>query len=112
MARTLLLPLALFLGLAIPASASAANPWLAADRSMLNIAHQGGEDEAPSNTMFSYTRALALGADMLEMDVNITKDGQVVVMHDTHLARMCAPDVQVNQLTLAELKTYDPARRA
>ena len=108
MARALLLSILLVLALVPSASA---NPWLGDDRKLLNIAHQGGEDEAPSNTLFSYTRALAAGADMLEMDVNITADHQVVVMHDTHLARMCRPDLDVNNLTLAELKTYDPACR-
>ena len=109
MARALLLSLVVAVSAAAPAAA--ANPWLAPERKLLNIAHQGGEDEAPSNTLFSYQRALALGADMLEMDVNITADRRVVVMHDTHLGRMCRPDLKVNQLTLDEVKKYDPACR-
>ena len=108
MARALL-TLALLLVLAAPAAA-AGNPWL--ERRPLNIAHQGGEDEFPSNTMFAYKSALAIGADMLELDVNITKDGQNVVMHDTHLGRMCHPELDVNDFTLAELKAnFDPACR-
>ena len=39
----------------------------------LNIAHQGGEDEAPSNTMYAYDRAMRLGSDMLETDIHVTK---------------------------------------
>lgn len=106
MARALL-SLLLLLTVAAPA---AANPWL--ERRPLNIAHQGGEDEFPSNTMFAYKSALAIGADMLELDVNITKDGQNVVMHDTHLGRMCQPELDVNDFTLAELKaSFDPACR-
>lgn len=101
------LVLTLLFVLAVPATAGAANPWL--DRHVLHMAHQGGEREAPSNTFFAYERAVAIGADMLEMDVNITKDGVPVVMHDTHLGRMCAPSTLVANVTLAELKTYDAA---
>jgi glycerophosphoryl diester phosphodiesterase len=108
MARALL-SLALLLILAAPAAA-ADNPWL--ERRQMNIAHQGGELEFPSNTMFAYKRSLEIGADMLELDVNITKDGQNVVMHDTHLGRMCHPELDVNDFTLAELKgRFDPACR-
>jgi glycerophosphoryl diester phosphodiesterase len=89
------------------ASPAAANPWL--ERKPLNIAHQGGEDEFPSNTFFAYKNALDIGADMLEMDVNITKDRQAVVMHDTHLGRMGRPDENVNDHTLAELRELDAA---
>ena len=67
------------------APASAANRWL--DDGVMNMAHQGGEDEFPSNTMYSFRKAVALGADMLELDVNPTKDGQLVVMHDWKVDR-------------------------
>ena len=53
----------------------------------MNFAHQGGEDELPSNTMFAFDKALAAGADRLEIDVNLTQDGRLVVMHDTTLDR-------------------------
>jgi glycerophosphoryl diester phosphodiesterase len=89
------------------ATPAAANPWL--ERRPLNIAHQGGEDEFPSNTFFAYKNALRIGADVLEMDVNITKDRQAVVMHDTHLGRMGRPDENVNDYTLAELRELDAA---
>jgi glycerophosphoryl diester phosphodiesterase len=56
---------------AAPAHA-ADNPWLA--KRVLNIAHQGGEDEFPSNTVYAFRRALRAGADMLELDVGVTKD--------------------------------------
>src|SRR4029079_7667122 len=57
------------------------NPWLD-ERTFINMAHQGGEDEFPSNTMYAFKEALAAGADTLELDVNRTKDDQFVVMHD------------------------------
>lgn len=95
------------LTLLIAAAPAAANPWL--ERRPLNIAHQGGEDEFPSNTFFAYKNALEIGADVLEMDVNITKDLVPVVMHDTHLGRMGRPDEQVNDHTVAELRALDAA---
>ena len=57
----LALPLLLVL-LAVPATASAqSNPWL--ERRVLDIAHQGGEDEYPSNTMYAFRKSLEAGAD-------------------------------------------------
>jgi glycerophosphoryl diester phosphodiesterase len=105
MARRVALALLALLVLAAPASA--ANPWL--ERRPLNIAHQGGEDEFPSNTFFAYENALEIGADVLEMDVNITKDKKVVVMHDTHLGRMGHPELNVNDFTYKELRKFDAA---
>jgi glycerophosphoryl diester phosphodiesterase len=91
-----------------PAPASATtNPWLS--RHVLHMAHQGGENESPSNTFFAYERAIADGADMLEMDVNITKDRQLVVMHDTTVDGRTNGTGRVNELTLAQIKALDPA---
>ena len=67
-----------------PAAASAQladNPWL--ERKPLNIAHQGGEIEAPSDTLYAFHGAVRAGADMLELDIGVTKDNRVIVMHDT-----------------------------
>ena len=82
--RALLLAGAVLLVAAGPAGA-ATNPWI--EKTPLDIAHQGGEDEFPSNTMYAFERSLQVGADMLELDVGVTKDGQVVVMHDTTVDR-------------------------
>ena len=59
--------LALTLLLLSAAPASAQNPWL--QRRVLNIAHQGGEAEFPSNTMYAFQHSVKAGADMLELDV-------------------------------------------
>ena len=52
----------------------AQNPWL--KKRVLNIAHQGGEDEFPSNTLYAFQRSVRAGADMLELDVGVTRDGR------------------------------------
>ena len=109
MSRALLaLPAAaLALAAAVPAAGAATNPWL--ERQPLNIAHQGGEDEFPSNTMYAFRSALKAGADMLELDVGVTKDDQVVVMHDTTLDRTTNGKGTIASHTLAQVEKLDGA---
>lgn len=88
-----------------PALAGTTNPWL--ERRVLNIAHQGGEDESPSNTLYAFKKAVRAGADMLELDVGVTKDDQVVVMHDTSVDRTTNGTGLVSELTLREIQRLD-----
>ena len=74
-----------------------------------NVAHQGGEDEFPSNTLYAFRRALAAGANMLELDIDVTKDGQVVVMHDTTVDRITNGHGTVASKTLAQIQRLDGA---
>jgi glycerophosphoryl diester phosphodiesterase len=92
---------------AAPAGA-ATNNWLE-PHTPLNIAHQGGEDEFPSNTMFAFKSALKAGADMLELDVGVTKDDQVVIMHDTTLDRTTSGTGTIASHTLAQIEKLDGA---
>lgn len=75
----------------------------------MNIAHQGGEAEAPSNTMYAYERALRLGADMLEVDVHGTADGHLVVLHDATVDRTTDGEGAVYDMTLPEVRRLDAA---
>lgn len=106
MSRAVLLSLLLAAVLA-PGAHAAGNPWLV--KQPLNIAHQGGEDEFPSNTMFAFKSALKAGADMLELDVGVTKDDQVVVMHDTTLDRTTSGTGTIASHTLAQIEKLDGA---
>jgi glycerophosphoryl diester phosphodiesterase len=90
-----------------PGAAAATNPWI--EKTPLDIAHQGGEDEFPSNTMYAFARSLQVGADMLELDVGVTKDGQVVVMHDTTVDRTTNGHGTVASFTLRQLRKLDAA---
>ncbi len=92
---------------ATPALGATANPWR--HTRPLNIAHQGGEDEFPSNTMYAFKRALKGGADMLELDIGVTKDGQVVVRHDTTLDRTTNGTGTIASHTLAQIRKLDAA---
>ena len=83
------------------------NPWL--ERRPLNIAHQGGEIENPSNTLYAFTTSLASGADMLETDVHLTADGHVVAIHDETVDRTTNGSGSVEDMTLAQIKALDAA---
>lgn len=92
-----------------PTAAYGANPWLQ-QRGILNMAHQGGEMEAPSSTMYAFHTALRdRGADSLELDVNATADDRLAVIHDSDTARITPVDRRVRDLTLAELQKLDAA---
>jgi glycerophosphoryl diester phosphodiesterase len=88
-----------------PASAGSANPWL--ERRVLNIAHQGGEDEFPSNTLYAFKKAVRAGADMLELDIGVTKDDQIIVMHDTSVDRTTNGTGLISEQTLREIQRLD-----
>src|SRR4051794_7165353 len=104
--RRLALAVALLLLAAAPANA--ANPWIQ-KRAPLNIAHQGGEDEFPSNTLYAFRKAVRAGADMLELDIGVTKDGKVIVMHDTTVDGKTNGHGTVASKTLAQIKRLDAA---
>ena len=105
--RRLGLPILLALVLVPAAPAAAQNPWL--ERRVLNIAHQGGEDEFPSNTLYAFKHATKAGADMLELDVGVTKDGKVVVSHDTTLDRTTNGKGTIASRTLRQIRRLDGA---
>jgi glycerophosphoryl diester phosphodiesterase len=107
--RTALMSAAIVVvALLLPASAPAAdNPWLA--ERVLNIAHQGGEDEFPSNTLYAFKRSVKAGADMLELDIGVTKDGVVVVSHDTTLDRTTNGRGTIESHTAKEIRKLDGA---
>jgi glycerophosphoryl diester phosphodiesterase len=106
-ALTVLLTAALLVVADAAVAQAAKNPWL--ETRPLNIAHQGGEDEFPSNTMYAFKRALKAGADMLELDVGVTADDQVVVMHDTTLDRVSNGTGTIASHTLEQIRRLDGA---
>ena len=108
MRRVLLVSLTLCLAAVPAASAQAANRWIQ-QGAPLNIAHQGGEDEFPSNTMYAFRKAVRAGADMLELDVGVTRDGKVIVMHDTTVDGKTNGHGTVASKTLRQMKRLDAA---
>jgi glycerophosphoryl diester phosphodiesterase len=79
---------------------------------VLNIGHRGASGHAPEHTLPSYDLALRMGADYIEQDLQQTKDGVLVVMHDETLDRTARGPAAnctglVHDKTLAQVKTCD-----
>ena len=87
--------------------AAAAGPTDWTKLRVLNIAHQGGEDEAPSSTMYSLERAMRLGSDMLEIDVHTSADGELMVLHDSTVDRTTDGSGSVYEMTAREIQALD-----
>jgi glycerophosphoryl diester phosphodiesterase len=71
------------------------------------IGHRGALDCAPENTMASFREGLAQGADLIELDVQMSADGQLVVIHDQTLERTTNGRGLVADTPLAELRALD-----
>ena len=79
----------------------------------LVIAHRGDSAHRPENTLASFASALEIGAAYAEFDVHLTRDGEVVVIHDATLDRTTNGHGAVRDLTLAEIRSFSagyPAR--
>jgi glycerophosphoryl diester phosphodiesterase len=74
---------------------------------MLTIAHRGASGYAPENTCAAFERAIAMGADMIETDVQLTLDGELVLIHDDLVDRTTDGQGPVADHTLAELHALD-----
>jgi len=83
----------------------------AARQTPLIVAHRGGAALAPENTLAAFENALKLGVDMVECDVHLTKDGEVIVMHDFTVSRTTNGSGEIRDLTLAEIKKLNAAAK-
>lgn len=74
---------------------------------VLTIAHRGASDHAPENTRAAFDLAIGIGADMIETDVQVTRDGQTVLFHDQLVNRTSDGMRPLAPHTLAELRAPD-----
>lgn len=74
---------------------------------MLNIAHRGFSGKYPENTLLAFQKAIEAGADGAELDVHLTKDNVVVVIHDERIDRTTDGEGFVADYTYGELCTFD-----
>src|SRR5690554_5348047 len=72
-------------------------------------AHRGNSSEFPENTIPAFESAIALGVDWAELDIHLTKDGKVVVIHDVNTDRVGDKSLEVATSTYKELLTVDVA---
>lgn len=75
------------------------------------IAHRGGRALAPENTLAAFRKAIALGADYVEVDVRATRDGHLVLMHDASVDRTTNGHGAVRDLDLAAIRALDAGSR-
>ncbi len=77
-------------------------PWI--------IAHRGASDYEPENTLRAFHRAIELGADIIELDVHLSADGHVVVIHDEDVSHTTDGEGRVSDLTLDDLRRLDAGK--
>ena len=75
--------------------------------SALIIAHRGESYDAPENTLASINLAWERGAEAVEIDVHLSKDNQVVVIHDPNTLRVSGIKKKIKNSTVADLKKLD-----
>lgn len=72
-----------------------------------NIAHRGFSGQFPENTLLAFQEAIDLGVDALELDVQLSKDGEIMIFHDEDLSRITGQKGLLRDLTWAELRELD-----
>ena len=71
------------------------------------FAHRGFSGKYPENTMLAFEKAVEIGVDGIEMDVHLTKDNVLVIIHDEDIRRTCDGEGLVRDMTYDELKKFD-----
>ena len=78
------------------------------DGTVVNIAHRGGIVEGyPENTLAAFRHTITVGAEVIEIDIRGTRDGEVIIIHDETLNRTTNGTGPVANYTLGELKKFD-----
>jgi len=86
------------------------HPYFKPDK-FLVIAHRGGRSLGPENTIYTFRQAIDLGTDVLEMDLQTTGDGALVILHDREVNRTTNGRGAVDGFTLSELSKLDAGFR-
>lgn len=73
---------------------------------VLKIGHRGSCGYEPENTIISFKKAIELGVDFVEMDVHISKDNKLIVIHDSNLDKTTNGKGKISKKTLEEIKNY------
>jgi len=98
--------------MAFSARPAPSEPFFAADKpGMQVIAHRGGADLRPENTLTAFSHAVAVGVDVLELDVRSTADGAIVCIHDATVDRTTDGRGRIDSLTLDKVRALDAGYR-
>jgi len=76
-------------------------------KKLINFAHRGASGYCPENTIAAFTKAIELGASGIETDVQLTKDGKIVIIHDESLARTTGLNQLIKDIHSDELLNLD-----
>lgn len=71
------------------------------------FAHRGFSGKYPENTMLAFEKAVEIGVDGIELDVHLTKDNEIVIIHDEDIKRTTDGEGLVKDMTLEELRKFD-----
>ena len=77
----------------------------------ISVAHRGASKLAPENTIQSFALALNQNIDIIELDIHLSKDDSIVVIHDNNLKRTAGIDEYVENLTYSELRKINIAKK-
>ena len=69
--------------------------------------HRGFSGKYPENTMLAFKKAIEIGCDGIELDVHLTKDNELVIIHDEDIKRTANGQGLVRDMTLEELRKFD-----
>ena len=83
------------------------NYWKQSTDNIYVAAHRGWSEKYPENTMLAFREAIKLGVDQVETDIRLTKDQELVLIHDGKVDRTTNGTGKVCDMTLAELKSLD-----
>lgn len=83
------------------------NFWTQSKKNIFVAAHRGWCSEYPENTMPAFVAAIEVGVDQIEIDVRVTKDGELVIMHDADVRRTTNGEGLVCEMTLDKLRRLD-----
>lgn len=73
---------------------------------ILNIGHRGAKGHEPENTLIAFQKAMDMFVDGIELDVHLSSDGEIIVIHDFTIDRTTSGKGLVNELSLPELKAF------
>ena len=76
-------------------------------KDIANVSHRGASGHAPEHTLISYDMGEKMHGDYIELDLQMTKDGQLIAMHDEKVDRTTDGTGFVKDMTLAEIKELD-----
>ncbi|QYR23159.1 glycerophosphodiester phosphodiesterase [Paenibacillus sp. sptzw28] len=91
----------------LAAQAGGASAAIQKEEKLVNVAHRGASGYAPENTMAAFEKSVEMKADYLELDVQLSQDGRLVVIHDTTVDRTTDGTGLVGSLTFDQLRQLD-----